>query len=107
MGIFDPDEVITVYSLQEAIKDGALVEIFKKRWKQLSDGRPIVASAHLVENVSHGTLRKIWNEFIQWKTDVESTLPEEERLFSTEIDGQSVWVIEEETAFILVYPEDY
>lgn len=34
MGIFEPLEVITEYSLKEAIEDGVLVEIFKKRWKQ-------------------------------------------------------------------------
>jgi type I site-specific restriction endonuclease len=30
MGIFDYDEVITVYSLKQAVEDGVLVEIFKK-----------------------------------------------------------------------------
>jgi hypothetical protein len=58
MGIFDPDEVITEHSLREAIEDGALVEIFKKRWRQLSGGKPIVASAHLVEEVGYARIGK-------------------------------------------------
>jgi type I site-specific restriction endonuclease len=36
MGIFDPDEVITIYSLKQAIEDGMLVEIFKNRLGELS-----------------------------------------------------------------------
>jgi type I site-specific restriction endonuclease len=107
MGIFDPDEVITVYSLREAIEDGALVEIFKNKGKQLSDGKPIVATAHLVENVSDAGFKKIWKEFIYWKEEVNDTLPEEEQLFSIEMNGQAVWVMEDVVAYILMYPEDY
>ena len=36
MGIFDPDEVITIYSLKDALEGGVLVEIFKNRWGELS-----------------------------------------------------------------------
>jgi hypothetical protein len=44
-------DVITKYSLKEAIEDGALVEIFRNRRGQLSGGKPIVVSAALYENV--------------------------------------------------------
>src|SRR5512147_2329520 len=104
MGIFDPDDVITVYTLKEAIDDGVLVEIFKNRWNELSGGKPIVATAHLFENVSLAGLREIWNEFGEWKRNVEATLPEEERLFSTKMNGLTVWVIEDGVAFTLMYP---
>jgi hypothetical protein len=107
MGIFDPDDVITVYSLKEAIEDEVLVEIFKNRWNELSGGRPIIATAHLFENVSLAGLREIWNEFVRWKRYVEKTLPEEKRLFSTKMDGMTVWVIEDAVAYTLMYPEDY
>jgi hypothetical protein len=107
MGIFDPDEVITIYSLKQAIEDGVLVEIFKKQWGQLSDGKPIVVSAHLVESVNRRGLREIWKEFDHWKEDVKDTLSGNERLFSTELNGQTVWVIDEGVAYILMYPEDY
>src|SRR5512132_1996731 len=95
MGIFDPDEVITVYSLKQAIEDGVLVEIFKNRWGELSGCKPIVVTAHLFENVSLGGLREIWNEFARWKREVEFTLPEEERLFHTKMNEMTVWVIED------------
>jgi hypothetical protein len=107
MGIFDPDEVITVYSLKQAIEDGVLVEIFKNMWSELSGGKPIVATAHLYEEVSLAGLREIWNEFAQWQKEVMSALPEEERLFHTKMNGLTVWVIEDGAAFTLMYPEDY
>lgn len=107
MVIFDPDEVITIYSLKQAIEDGALVEIFKKRWGVLSGGKPIVATANLFENVSMAGLIEIWNEFAVWKKEVMPTLPEEKKLFHTKMNHMTVWVIEDEVAYTLMYPEDY
>jgi hypothetical protein len=107
MESFDFDEVITVYSLKQAIEDGVLVEIFKNRWRELSGGKPIVATAHLFENVSLAGLREIWNEFARWKRDVENALPESERLFNTKMNEITVWVIEHAVAYTLMYPEDY
>jgi hypothetical protein len=107
MGIFDPDDVITVYTLKEAVEDGVLVEIFKNRWNELSGGKPIFATRHIFEEVSLAGLREIWNEYVVWKRNVMPTLPEEERLFSTKMNFQTVWVIEDGAAFTLMYPEDY
>ena len=35
------------------------------------------------------------------------TLPEEEQMFHTTMNGKKVWVIEDGAAFTLMYPEDY
>lgn len=107
MSIFDDAEVISRYTLDQAIEDGVLVEIFKNRWDKLSGGRPIVATAHLFNEVTLAGLLEIWNEFVQWQRHVMSTLPEAERLFHTTMNGQTVWVIEDGAAFTLMYPEDY
>lgn len=107
MGIFDADEVITIYSLKETIKDGILVEIFKDRRNELSGGKPIVASANLFENVNRADLENIWNKFVDWDRYVKDTLPEEERMFSTEVNYMKVWVIDDRVAYTLMYPEDY
>jgi hypothetical protein len=107
MGIFDPDDVITVYTLKEAIDDGVLVEIFKNRWNELSGGKPIVATAHLFEEVSLAGLREIWNEFAHWQKEIMPALPDEEKLFHTKMKGLTVWLIEDGAAFTLLYPEDY
>ena len=99
--------VIVEYSLEQAIQDGVLAEVFKNRWEQLSGGKPIIATAHLCENVSLAGLMEIWNQFVHWKNSVMMTLPEEERLFVTEMNGNKIWLIEDGQAFTMMYPEDY
>jgi hypothetical protein len=77
----DEETIISEYSLEQAIEDGVLVEVFKNRWQHLSSGKPIVATAHLFNELNVASLFEIWNEFVDWKKRVEPTLPEEERLF--------------------------
>jgi hypothetical protein len=100
-------EVIYEYTLAQAIADGVLVELFQNRWRTLSGGKPIVATAHLFEEVTLSGLLEIWNEYVDWRTKVLPTLPEEDQLFHTEMNGKTVWVIEDGQAFTLLYPEDY
>jgi hypothetical protein len=100
-------DVIVEYTLQQAIEDGVLVEVFRNRWKQISDGKPIVATSHLFEKVSLAALLEIWDEFVAWDKTVRPTLPEEEQMFSTTMNGKKVWVIEDGQAFTMLYPEDY
>ena len=107
MTMFDDAEVISIYTLQQAIEDGVLVEIFKNRWKTLSGGKPIVATAHLFNEVSLAGLLEIWNAYVVWRKHTEQTLPEEERLFTTTMNNHKVWVLEDGEAFTLLYPEDY
>jgi len=99
--------VISVYSLEQAINDGVLVEIFKNRWEQLSGGKPIVATAHLTSEISLAGLLEIWNEYVHWRNTVMPTLPEEEQMFVTAMNGNKVWLIEDGEAFTMLYPEDY
>ena len=105
MNQFDDGDVISTYTLKQAIADGVLVEIFKNRWDELSNGKPIVATAHLFGAVSLAALREIWNEFVSWRKTVMPSLPDEDRLFSTTMN--TVWVIEDDAAYTLMYPEDY
>ncbi len=101
------DMVIIGYTLQQAIADGVLVELFKNRWGELSGGKPIVATSHLVSEVSLAGLREIWNEYVEWKKNVMQTLPEEEQMFVTSMNSEKVWVIEDGWAYTLLYPDDY
>jgi hypothetical protein len=107
MIIFDDAEVIATYPLQQAIKDGILVEIFKHRWQELSHGKPIVATAHLAQDISPAGLMEIWQAFSSWREHVMLTLLEEEQLFQMPMNGKTVWVTEDDVAFTLLYPEDY
>ena len=101
------NNVIYAYSLQQAVEDGVLAEVFKDRWDALSNGKPIVATSHIMENLSLAAVQEIWNEYVTWKRTVEPTLPEEERLFSTSMNGTKVWVLEDGDAYTILYPEDY
>jgi len=98
---FEDYDVISRYTRQQAVADGILVELTRFR------GVPVMATTHLVREVSRGQLIDVWEEFKVWKETVEQTLPEEERLFVTTKNGKKVWVIEDPEAFTLMYPEDY
>jgi hypothetical protein len=84
-----------------------LVETSKHLCPELSGGKPIVATANLAGDVSLAGLMEICNEFVEWKKKVEPTLKEEDRLFSTTMNGRKVRVIEDAQALTLMYPEDY
>ncbi len=99
--------VMYEYSLEEAIKDGVLVEVFKNRWEHLSGGKPIVATDHMYQEVSQAALLEIWNEYVGWREHIMPTLPEEEQLFVTTMNGNKIWLIEDGAAFTMMYPEDY
>jgi hypothetical protein len=99
--------VIYEYTLKQAIADGVLIELFKNRWNILSSGKPIVVTSHLFEEVTLSGLLEIWNEFVEWRRNVMPSLPEEEQLFHTKMNGQTVWVTEDGQAFTLLYPDDY
>jgi hypothetical protein len=102
-------EIISTYTLDNAIADGELVEIFKNHWAELTGGKPLVATKHICSKLSMDSLQEIWNEFARWKREVETTLPEEDRLFSTTMNGdiEKVWVLEDAQAFTILFPEDY
>src|SRR5947208_4463247 len=93
--LFTDADVIYSYTLEQASEDRVVGEIFKNRWQELSQGKPIVATAHLFNSVSLAALLEIWNEFVHWKTNIMHTLPEEEQLFATSMNGEKVWVIED------------
>jgi len=103
----DDADVFSVYSLAQAIEDGVLVEVFKNRWQELSRGKPIVATIHLFNKVSLAALLEIWNEYVAWRKNIMPTLPEEDQMFVTTMNGDRVWLIEDGQAFTMMYPEDY
>ncbi len=98
------NNAISVYPLQQAIEDGVLVEVFKHRWEQLSCGKPIVATAHIMNELSVAALEEVWYAYIAW-----AKLPssDEEDIFVTQMNSKDVWVIEDGDALTMLYPEDY
>ncbi len=102
----DEETIISEYSLEQAIADGVLDEWQKDNWQVLSNGKPIVITSHLFESVSLTDLHDLWNKYAEWRANVKDTLPEEDQLFSTTINGDKVWVIEDQQAITMMYPED-
>lgn len=103
---FDHVEVIHVYPLEQGIEDGIIVPIFEHRWAQLTGGKPLVVTAAIRAEFSDAAIQEIWNEYVFWRRHVMATLPEEEQMFVTEMNGRKVWVLED-GAFTILFPEDY
>lgn len=102
--------VIYEYSLEQAIAEGVLVEVFKPRWKQLSRGKPIIATKHLFNEVSLAGLFEIWNEYVAWRSKPKVHHQDEyddDETFVTKMNGNTIWLIEDGNAFTMMYPEDY
>jgi hypothetical protein len=104
---FEDMNIISAYGRKQAVTDGVVVEMFKNRWNTLTGGKPIVATAHLAEEVSPAGMLEIWNEYVHWRKHIEPFIPEEDRHFHTHMNGKTVWVMEDEETFTFLYPEDY
>ena len=88
--MFDDAKLISVYTLDQAVEDGVLVEVVKDRWPEFSGGKPIVGTADIFGDVSLAGFMEIWNEFVEWKKKVAPALKEEDRLFSTTMNGRKL-----------------
>jgi hypothetical protein len=100
--MFENAAVISVYTWEQGVEDGVLAEFARHRWEQLSGGRPILATRAVWEEFSQAALIEIWNEFVVWKR---SASPDDYQ-FSTQMNGQDVWVIEDDV-FTILLPSDY
>src|ERR687887_838685 len=98
---FKKKNFISIYTRQQAVDDGTLIEIL--RW----NGMPVMATSNIADELPRNQLLDVWRQFQLWKDEEEPKLPEEERLFKTVKNDKTVWVIEDAEAFTIMYPEDY
>lgn len=98
-------EVITMYTLQDALEDGKLVEIFKDEWETLSKGKPIVATAAIVQDVLEPELSKMWNLFVMRR--IIDLAVNVRSLLVAEYNGETVWVMEDGESITYIYPHEY
>jgi hypothetical protein len=98
---FEDMDIISRYTRQQAVADGILVEVLR------FNGKPVVATTHIAQELGLDELLAIWREYRYWEKAVKPILPEEEQMFATGANGKRVWVIEDGEAFTLMYPEDY
>lgn len=99
--------VVYVYSLDEAIHDEVLFKLWPHAWPKITHGKPLVVTAAIKHDVTNAGLMEIWNAYVTWRREVMPKLAEEDRLFSIEMNGEKVWVIEDGQAFTILYPSDY
>jgi hypothetical protein len=86
---------------------GSLVKVREDAWPRLTGGKPSVVSDNVARQIgAEEAFEAVWGEYLLWRTYIEPTLPEEQRLFATTIDGHKVWVIEDGQAFTILFPED-
>ena len=108
---FEDYKTLSIYSRKQAIDDGVLVPVFDayitKQLIKFTNGKQILASSHLANDVKAYGLRDIWNRFAVWKQDIEAGLPEEEKLYRTSVNEKTVLVIEDDEAITLIYGSDY
>lgn len=102
---FDDIEIISVYPLSQAIEDGILVKLCDIRFG--TQIKPLVATAHLYEEVGRDRVMKIWDDYVLWRQTIMSRLPEEDQMFVTTVNGNKVWLIEDGAGFTAMFPEDY
>ena len=98
---FEDMDLISRYPRQQAVADGILVEVLR------FNGKPVMATTHIAEEIGLDEVRAIWKEYRYWDTAVKPALPAEDQLFYTGANGKRVWVIEDTEAFTIMYPEDY
>lgn len=101
------DDVIYQYTAEQAIDDGVLTELFKHRWGQLSGGKPIRATTTVTSAFSEAALIEVWNDYVKWVQEVAPTLSEEDRMFTTTMNGQTIWLIDDGASLTMMFPEDY
>jgi hypothetical protein len=93
--------IISRYTLKQALEDGLLIKILDY------NGKPVVCPSHLKDHFGTDDLYRVFYAFKAWDKDTRPTLPEEEQLFSTIYTNRKIWVIENEEAYTIMYPEDY
>ncbi len=93
--------VIYSYTRHQRAKGRMLTEVM--RW----NGRPVLATVHIFKDLDLSVVIDIWQEFCAWREKQKPRLPAEKRLLQTQRNGKKVWMVENDEALTITYPEDY
>lgn len=100
-------EVIHSYTLNEALNDGVLVAFDQPNWPVITGGKPLVVTSAIRESLTDDQIKTVWDKFVGWMRHVRDTLPEEEQMFTQELNGKTVWILEDGAAFTILFNTDY
>lgn len=104
---WDERDVIHTYSWEQAVEDKTLYTFARESWDTLNGGRPILMSIGVYSEMGLMDIVSAWNEYVTWRREVEPTLPEEDRLFSYDAHGKTVWIVDDGTAITVLFPDEY
>jgi len=96
------DNIISSYTANQAVEDGYLVELFKNRWLELTNGKPLLATNHIFNEFSLAAFQEMWNEYV-----TKAKTQEQKELFVTKMNSKKVWIIDDGSVFTFMFPEDY
>ena len=105
MSIFEDAEIISVYLIGQALAEGVLVKLCEVRFG--IEIKPLVATSRLLDEIGREKVMKVWDAYVSWRQNIMPKLAEEDQMFVTKVDDRKVWLIEDGTAFTVMYPEDY
>lgn len=105
--LFADAHIISAYTVQDGINDGQLIPVLPHRWPEITGGKPFVATNTLAAEITVAGIMECWNLYVEWRTNVMATLPEDEQMFTTEMNSRTVWLLEDGAAFTIMFPEDY
>lgn len=96
-------EPISVYTREQAVEDGELVEIFKSRWAQLTNGRSMAVTRSLFAAFSLAAFVEMWNEYV---VAVGRGRVERGDYFQTKMNGEPIWIVEDGDGITFLRPEE-
>lgn len=99
-------EILFRYTLEQALEDGVLIPVIVDRIRLIPPQPIIVMTVSVAEAVDLDGLQRIWEAYCAWFATAH-LLPEDDRLFTIQVDGQAVWVIEDEQSICVLFPEEY
>ncbi len=103
--MFDDIEVISIYSVQEAIDDGVLVEILKSDWHWLTNSKPVLATATVVTDIPEADLKQLWNYFAPMRNKL---IKEGEQPYvRAPYKGDIILIVEDGEVVTFMYPSEY
>lgn len=86
------------YTHQQAIEDGILGEVFKNRWNQLSNGKPILATSSILAEFSLAAIIEMWNSY--------AVNRQPGHIFCTKMNGENIWITFDGIVYTIMFPSD-
>lgn len=97
------DQPVYSYLDTQAVEDGLYEPVLEKAWPKLTHGKPIYITPGIKAlQLSEAAYIEIWNEFVIHVKSGKSISG-----FETKMNGERIWVGDNQTSFCIYLPEEY